>query len=307
MKLPETQPKILIVDDEQLNIEVLCDVLEEDGEMLFALNGETALQLAQEEMPDIILLDVMMPDMDGYEVCRRLKGNSATSHIPVIFVTALSQVADETKGLELGATDFITKPVSPPVVRARVKNHIELKRYRDFLTEIAFVDGLTQIPNRRRYDEFLDTEWRRAIRQESSLSMILMDIDHFKQFNDTYGHLEGDRCLQEIAAALENTLHRPADLAARYGGEEFACLLPETDMTGAMHLAEKLRAAIEQLKLPHKSSQTAEYVTISVGVSSVVATTEQASEDLFKLADKALYTAKETGRNKVVSADDCGD
>lgn len=307
MKLPETQPKILIVDDEQLNIEVLCDVLEEDGDMLFALNGETALQLAQEEMPDIILLDVMMPDMDGYEVCRRLKGNPSTSHIPVIFVTALSQVADETKGLELGATDFITKPVSPPVVRARVKNHIELKRYRDFLTEIAFVDGLTQIPNRRRYDEFLDTEWRRAIRQESSLSMILMDIDHFKQFNDTYGHLEGDRCLQEVAAALEKTLHRPADLAARYGGEEFACLLPETDMTGAMHLAEKLRTAIEQLKLPHKSSLTAEYVTISVGVSSVMATTEQTSEDLFKLADKALYTAKETGRNKVVSANDCGD
>ena len=205
------------------------------------------------------------------------------------------------------ATDFITKPGSPPVVRARVKNHIELKRYRDFLTEIAFVDGLTQIPNRRRYDEFLDTEWRRAIRQESSLSMILMDIDHFKQFNDTYGHLEGDRCLQEVAAALEKTLHRPADLAARYGGEEFACLLPETDMTGAMHLAEKLRTAIEQLKLPHKSSLTAEYVTISVGVSSVMATTEQTSEDLFKLADKALYTAKETGRNKVVSANDCGD
>ncbi len=305
MKLPETQPKILIVDDEHLNIEVLCDVLEDDAELLFALNGETALQLVQEEMPDIILLDVMMPDMDGYEVCRRLKENSATAHIPVIFVTALSQVADETKGLELGATDFITKPVSPPVVRARVKNHVELKRYRDFLTEIAFVDGLTQIPNRRRYDEFLDTEWRRAIRRETSLSMVLMDIDHFKQFNDTYGHLEGDRCLQDVAAALEKSLMRPADLAARYGGEEFACLLPETDMAGAMHLAEKLRDAVEQLKLPHKSSLTAAHVTISVGVASVIATAERASDDLFKLADKALYSAKETGRNKVVSADDC--
>lgn len=305
MKLPETQPKILIVDDEHLNIEVLCDVLEDDAELLFALNGETALQLVQEEMPDIILLDVMMPDMDGYEVCRRLKENPATAHIPVIFVTALSQVADETKGLELGATDFITKPVSPPVVRARVKNHVELKRYRDFLTEIAFVDGLTQIPNRRRYDEFLDTEWRRAIRRETSLSMVLMDIDHFKQFNDTYGHLEGDRCLQDVAAALEKSLMRPADLAARYGGEEFACLLPETDMAGAMHLAEKLRDAVEQLKLPHKSSLTAAHVTISVGVASVIATAERASDDLFKLADKALYSAKETGRNKVVSADDC--
>ena len=305
MKLPETQPKILIVDDEHLNIEVLCDVLEDDAELLFALNGETALQLVQEEMPDIILLDVMMPDMDGYEVCRRLKENSATAHIPVIFVTALSQVADETKGLELGATDFITKPVSPPVVRARAKNHAELKRYRDFLTEIAFVDGLTQIPNRRRYDEFLDTEWRRAIRRETSLSMVLMDIDHFKQFNDTYGHLEGDRCLQDVAAALEKSLMRPADLAARYGGEEFACLLPETDMAGAMHLAEKLRDAVEQLKLPHKSSLTAAHVTISVGVASVIATAERASDDLFKLADKALYSAKETGRNKVVPADDC--
>ena len=305
MKLPETQPKILIVDDEHLNIEVLCDVLEDDGEMLFALNGETALQLAQEEIPDIILLDVMMPDMDGYEVCRRLKENPATAHIPIIFVTALSQVADETKGLELGATDFITKPVSPPVVRARVKNHVELKRYRDFLTEIAFVDGLTQIPNRRRYDEFLDTEWRRAIRRETCLSMVLMDIDHFKQYNDTYGHLEGDRCLQEVAAALEKSLMRPADLAARYGGEEFACLLPETDMAGAMHLAEKLRDAVEQLKLPHKSSLTAEHVTISVGVASVIATAERASDDLFKLADKALYSSKETGRNKVVPADDC--
>ncbi|MRG72884.1 diguanylate cyclase [Alphaproteobacteria bacterium HT1-32] len=307
MKLPETQPKILIVDDEHLNIEVLCDVLEDDGEMLFALNGETALQLAQEEIPDIILLDVMMPDMDGYEVCRRLKENPATAHIPIIFVTALSQVADETKGLELGATDFITKPVSPPVVRARVKNHVELKRYRDFLTEIAFVDGLTQIPNRRRYDQFLDTEWRRAIRRETSLSMVLMDIDHFKQYNDTYGHLEGDRCLQEVAAALEKSLMRPADLAARYGGEEFACLLPETDMAGAMHLAEKLRDAVEQLKLPHKSSLTAEHVTISVGVASVVASTEREPEDLFKRADKALYSAKETGRNKVVSADNCRD
>ncbi|MEQ9200570.1 MAG: diguanylate cyclase, partial [Rhodospirillales bacterium] len=177
------------------------------------------------------------------------------------------------------------------------------KRYRDFLTEIAFVDGLTRIPNRRRYDEFLDTEWRRAIRRESRLSMVLMDIDHFKQFNDTYGHLEGDRCLQEVASTLAKSVHRPADLAARYGGEEFACLLPETDTSGAMHLAEKLRAAVEQLRLPHKSSLTAEHVTISIGVSSVVATPERSPEELFKLADKALYAAKESGRNKVVSAD----
>ena len=220
---------VLIVDDAPANIEVLSEALSDEYEVLFATSGQDALDVAAEQHPDLILLDVMMPEMDGYEVCTRLKGDTKTQTIPIIFVTAMDHEEEETKGLNVGAIDYLAKPIRPAIVRARVRNHLELKRYRDNLECLSSTDGLTGIANRRRFDEFLDREWLRARRCQTPLSLILMDIDLFKGYNDHYGHLAGDDCLRHLAREMTACLRRPTDLVARYGGEEFACLLPDTD------------------------------------------------------------------------------
>tara|TARA_R110000787_G_scaffold23762_3_gene67700 strand:+ start:111488 stop:112396 length:909 start_codon:yes stop_codon:yes gene_type:complete len=302
MNLPDTPSKILIVDDEPLNIEVLSETLEDMGDISFATDGDTALKLAAEIRPDIILLDVMMPGMDGYEVCRRLKESPETKNIPVIFVTALADEADEAKGIKIGAIDYVTKPVNATIVIARTRNHLELKRYRDYLTEIAFVDGLTEIANRRRFDEHIEMEWQRARRSSDWLSVVLLDIDHFKQFNDTYGHQAGDDCLRKVAAALKKVAHRPADLIARYGGEEFVGVLPQTDADGAEALGNALREAVSALNIPHKDSSAAGHVTISVGAASIEVPKDGEYSALVKAADNNLYKAKEGGRNRVVAS-----
>ncbi|EPR41072.1 response regulator receiver modulated diguanylate cyclase [Desulfovibrio sp. X2] len=290
---------VLIVDDNPENIEVLSASLGDEVEVLFATTGKDALELARTEQPDLILLDVMMPDMDGYRVCSELKSLPETIDIPVIFVTALSQEEEETRGLDAGAIDYVTKPISPPIVRARVRNHLELKRYRDVLRRLSAVDGLTGIANRRRFDEVLEAEWRRAQRTSSPLSMILCDIDHFKAYNDASGHLLGDECLRRVALALAAGVRRPADLVARWGGEEFACILPDTDHDGATKLAEKLRASVVALNLPHEASPTAPVVTASLGVATLIPTADLPPHDLVQLADDALYYAKKAGRNRV--------
>ncbi|WP_207707019.1 diguanylate cyclase domain-containing protein [Heliorestis acidaminivorans] len=299
MKSSEKQ-SILIVDDSRTNIMALAELLKDEWAIKIANNGATALRIAESKSPpDLILLDVMMPEMDGYEVCKRLKESPITKDIPVIFVTAMDSLENEEFGLSLGAIDYITKPISPPIVKARVRNHLELKKYRDILKESSRIDGLTGISNRRRFDEALSAEWRRALRYGSSLSLIMIDIDHFKNYNDSYGHLGGDECLRQVAQSLHSIPKRPLDLVARYGGEEFACLLPETEFTWALKIAEDLRSNVLALQLPHKSSPLSEQVTVSLGLTTLIPQKGQEAQFIIEEADRALYTAKEAGRNQV--------
>lgn len=292
--------KLLIVDDEPLNIEMLGEILGDDYDIVFATNGEDALRLSSSEQPDLILLDVVMPGMDGHAVCRRLKGDAHTHDIPVIFVTALSNEGDETCGLDLGAIDYITKPVRAQIVRARVRNHIELKRSQDLLKSLSRRDGLTGLANRRAFDSRFEQEWHRAQRNGTPLGLIMIDIDHFKTFNDTYGHLPGDDCLKRVASALAGAVERPADMVARYGGEEFACILPETDASGIAEVGEHLRAAVYDLAIPHAQSSVCDIVTVSLGGVCRSPTPGDRYQDLITAADGMLYEAKENGRNRGV-------
>jgi diguanylate cyclase (GGDEF)-like protein len=295
------KPNLLIADDTSTNIELLDAVLGADYEILFATSGAQALELAISQTPDLILLDIMMPEMDGFETCSRLKADQRTAEIPVIFVTALSREAEEARGLEVGAVDFIFKPFSPAVIRARVRNHLELKRQRDILRSLSFRDGLTGLANRRQLDQFLDQEWRRSQRGQTPISLILMDIDYFKSFNDALGHLAGDDCLRRIAQTLETSIHRAGDLIARYGGEEFVCVLPETGQSGAFAVAEKVQQLLAQLALPHPASSVAPAVTLSLGVATRIAGNGEKAEELLHDADQALYRAKAEGRNRIVA------
>jgi diguanylate cyclase (GGDEF)-like protein len=298
--MTKLKPTILIADDNSTNIELLDAVLGADYEILFATSGAQTLELAVAETPDLILLDVMMPEMDGFECCLQLKADQRTAEIPVIFVTALNREKEETRGLEVGAIDFISKPFSPAVIQARVRNHMELKRQRDFLRGLSFRDGLTGLANRRQLDQFLDQEWRRSLRSHAPLSLILMDIDYFKDFNDALGHLAGDDCLRKIAQTLETSIHRAGDLIARYGGEEFVCVLPETALRGAVSVAEKIQSLLADLALPHPRSSVSPYITLSLGVASDGAQNTESATTLLHAADQALYCAKAKGRNRIV-------
>ncbi|MBS4097135.1 MAG: PleD family two-component system response regulator [Sulfuricella sp.] len=295
------RPLILIVDDTPTNIQILAEALRTEYRVKVATSGKTALELADkpESRPDLILLDVMMPEMDGYEVCRRLKENPATHDIPVIFVTAKSDVTDEEQGLRLGAMDYIVKPFHLAIVKARVENHVNLKIKTDLLESLALIDGLTGIPNRRRFDETLESAWKRAQRESTPLALIMTDIDYFKPYNDNYGHGAGDHCLKTVAKALHNSLARPNDMVARYGGEEFVAVLPDTDAEGARQLAERWCAAIAALKLPHRFSAVADHVTVSAGYAALDPVHGQSPKEFLEMADKMLYRAKEQGRNRV--------
>jgi diguanylate cyclase (GGDEF)-like protein len=292
---------ILIVDDTSANIEILDGILNPEYEILFAMCGKDALEIAGEQIPDLILLDVVMPEMDGYEVCRQLKANLKTQDIPVIFITAMGQEEDESKGLNAGAIDYITKPVRASIVKARLRNHLELKRYRDSLKTLSTIDGLTGIPNRRTFDDALSQEWRRSRRSQAPLSLLMMDIDFFKAYNDHYGHVSGDDCLRQIARGIAESAQRPADLAARYGGEEFAVLLPETDLPGAVCMAGKVQHGVESLNIPHAFSSAADHITLSIGVATIIPTDQQSPLELIRSADELLYEAKQRGRAQVRS------
>jgi diguanylate cyclase (GGDEF)-like protein len=295
----EEKPNILIVDDASVNIHVLAKLLGEDYSLKIAKNGLTALKIASMEKLDLILLDIMMPEMDGYEVCRQLKSDDIMKEIPVIFITAKTEDKSETQGLELGAVDYITKPFNPKIVKLRVKNQIQLKRQQDILSQMSFIDGLTQISNRRAFDEYLDREWKRAIRKKSSISMLLMDIDYFKNYNDNYGHIAGDDCLRKIACELLNIHRRPGDMFSRYGGEEFASILTDTDLDGAKHMASKMLKRISELKIPHEFSPVTDHVTISIGVANFHPDQGMTHDQLIQNADRLLYQAKDHGRNRM--------
>lgn len=303
MQSEEKKPLVLIVDDTPTNIQVLAELLRMEYRVRVAGSGKVAFELIDKlGPPDIILLDVMMPEMDGYEVCRRLKQAPETKNVPVIFVTAKSDAVDEEYGLNLGAVDYIAKPFHLPIVAARVRNHINLKIKTDLLESQAMLDGLTNIPNRRRFDETLESEWKRAQRTGTPLSLIMADIDFFKRYNDNYGHGVGDDCLKKVAKSLANSIDRPSDMVARYGGEEFVVILPGTDAAGAHAIAERFRSHVEKLHIPHEYSDASKYVTVSVGLACVTPNAEMSQTDLLKLADEMLYQAKESGRNRVNSS-----
>lgn len=290
---------ILLVDDAPTNIQMLNETLKDDYRLFFATNGRDALRLVNESPPDLIILDVIMPDMDGYQVCRALKADGVLRDIPIIFITSMQQQEDELIGLELGAVDYIMKPFNPAVVRLRVRNQIQLKRQRDLLARLSNLDGLTGVPNRRALDACLEREWRRCQRSRKPLSLIMADIDHFKSYNDTYGHLQGDDCLKVISCQLQQALERPGDLLARYGGEEFIALLPETDADGAQLVANKMVQAVTALGLPHSGSPTTGCVSVSLGVATTHPKRSTSGTGLLEAADMALYQAKLAGRNRV--------
>lgn len=295
------RPKLLVVDDQPINIQVMYRCFAGDYQVFMATNGEQALGLCKSVMPDLILLDVVMPGLDGFEVCKRLKLDATTSHIPVIFVTSHTDPLQETHGLSVGAVDFIAKPVNPDVVRARVKTHLTLKFQSDLLRQLVFLDGLTGVFNRRYFDQQLSTEWARSSRNNTPLSLILLDVDYFKLFNDRYGHQSGDDALRMIAGALKSCLRRPADLVARYGGEEFACVLPETSYEDALLIAQDLERHIRQLAVPHETSPVDSVITISVGLATKPGPGQGDVQGLIGLADHLLYEAKNSGRGRVHS------
>jgi two-component system cell cycle response regulator len=421
------QATILIVDDAADNLAVLRKLMSQQGYQTFvASNGERALQIARRVQPDLILLDVVMPGMDGFETCRQLKNHAATQGIPVVFMSARTEADDVVAGFDLGAVDYISKPLRLAEVGARVRSQLQIRsrsenqgeqaerlrtivnnmaeglliieadgriqftnpacdkylgyregelagrsigellnplvareyldyfeRYaaapetahshgtreviirhcdgrsvcmdltltpmylrqplfigllhdithhklsEDALQRAAMVDPLTKIANRRHFDSFLEKEWQRALRSGQPLSLVVLDVDHFKLYNDTLGHPAGDACLAQVAQAVSSHALRPTDLAARYGGEEFVLLFAETDADSAHLLAEAIRAHIEALQLPHPRSPTSPWITVSIGVSTIHPNQFDSTEALFVAADRAMYVAKEGGRNQV--------
>lgn len=299
-QFPEARHRILLIDDEPIYRELIADILGDEYEILVAAEGVTGLEIAADKLPHLILLDLMMPGIDGFEVFRCLKADQRTREIPVIFITGRGDVEAETMGLKLGAVDYISKPVNADLVRARVSMQSRFKLMRDKLVLLAATDGLTGLANRFQFDTMLAYEYARHLRSGKELALIMLDIDQFKSFNDTYGHISGDECLREIAQAMTVTVSRATDLVARYGGEEFVVLLPETHLKGAVVIAERLRACISALRLPHRNSGTG-YVTASFGVVSGILHPDSSVTDAVHQADIQLYAAKAGGRNRVNS------
>ncbi len=296
---PVEPQKVLIVDDDALNRQVLADLLKPEYTVLLAKNGAQTLERAMRHAPDLILLDVMMPDMDGYDVLRHLRADPQTKHIAVIFISGLDRPEDEANGLKMGAADYIAKPFNATVVMARVALHLEVVRQRRILERLAHADGLTELANRRRFDEVYEVEWQRARRSGKPLSLAWIDIDCFKQYNDQYGHPAGDRALRAIARTANACMRRPADLAARYGGEELVLLMPDTNAADACDLVRSICEAIAALEIAHAGSIVAPVMTVSAGGATRLAGSMETAAAMFEAADVQLYRAKKGGRNRV--------
>ncbi len=302
--------KVLVADDSPTNLMIVQKYIETAGYTVIPVeDGLQAVKTFKEVDPDLVLLDVMMPNMDGFEAATRIRAfcEKKGKWIPIIFLTAMNQDEDLVKGIECGGDDYLTKPISRIVLNAKLKAMERIANMRQELEyanlrlkQLSEIDGLTGIANRRRFDDYFEREFRRAIRENSDLSLLLIDIDNFKAFNDYYGHQAGDDCLQNIATEIASTLKRPGDLLARYGGEEFAGVLPRTPLEGAQFLADELVRAAENLQIPHAKSTTSDFVTISIGYATVAADEfgDLNSARLIERADKALYQAKAHGRNR---------
>ncbi|MDG1580185.1 diguanylate cyclase [Pseudomonas sp. GOM6] len=293
------RPKLLVVDDQPLNIRVLNELFRHDHDVFMATRGEQAIAICREQRPDLVLLDVVMEGMDGYQVCRELQADPLTRDIPIIFVSAKGEEEDEAFGLELGAVDYISKPFNSNIVRARAKTHLTLKLQSDYLRSLTRLDGMTGIANRRCFDDNLNNAWAQACRSGSPLSLLMIDIDYFKRYNDHYGHQQGDLCLKQVAMALAGATSRPSDLVARYGGEEFACLLPDTQQEGAILIARKMLTEVEALAIAHPLSDVGDRVSLSIGVATLVPSAQADPTQLVRDADEQLYKAKHAGRGRM--------
>lgn len=290
--------KVLIIDDSRLDTQVLADILKEEYEVITALTGEEGLQKVLEEKPVLILLDIVMPVLDGFQILEKLKGMDSTKDIPVVFLTALSDEATEEKGFMKGAMDYIKKPFNPHVVRARVRTHVKLYLYmRTIETQMA-VDGLTGAYNRRAFEAKIEKLWAQAEKEKESLSLFIADIDYFKMVNDTYGHGEGDYVLKTAVNEMQKILLYKQAFLARYGGEEFAVLLYGKSMEEARELAEELREGIRRLNIPNVHSAVCPYLTVSIGGCTQIPGKQHTTEDLIQAADGMLYQAKNNGRNR---------
>lgn len=309
---------ILLVDDDPGAIQLMARLLVGEGSLRFATNGRDALRLARASVPDLVLLDAEMPGMSGFEVCAAFKADPALADVPVIFVTSHRDESFEVAGFAVGAVDFIAKPVNPQLVVVRVRSQLRVKRMADALRQSATVDALTGIANRRRLDEMLEREWLRSRRSRQPLALVMVDVDHFKLFNDRYGHPAGDACLRRVAQALSGACLRAGDLVARYGGEEFALVLPHTPLFGAEHVARRILDAVEALAIPHEASLVAPHVTVSAGIAcyseasavmpvasanAAASTSQDSIRRLIQAADSALYTAKGAGRARACVLD----
>ncbi len=318
---------ILIVDDRRENLLTL-ELLLEDADLLIvsAESGQEALARTLDYEFALILMDVQMPVMDGYETAELLRGNKRTRHIPIIFVTAAQRDREHMfKGYDAGAVDYLLKPLEPAVLKSKIGIFLEMFRQRQLLEEktreldakiieleqlqhrleesnkqlqhLSSVDGLTGLYNRRHFDDIFVAEWKSAVRRKKPMSIIISDIDNFKAYNDSYGHIAGDICLQQVAKGLLSALRRPIDMVCRYGGEEFTVILPDTDSIGAELVANRMREEIKRLQIPHASSSTGGFVTISSGISTMIPEHGQSASLLLDAADKALYRAKAEGRD----------
>ena len=292
------KPTILVVDDMTTTLLLLHDLLKDTYEVKIAKSGTKALEILDAPNDiDLILLDVEMPDINGYEVCKILKNNEQTKNIPVIFVTARNSEEDEEYGLNLGAIDYITKPFNKAIVKLRIKNYLDLKIKNDMLEKLSMYDGLTNIRNRRFFDETFEKTFSEIKRDKKSLAVLMIDIDFFKPYNDNYGHGQGDETLRKVAKALEKTIKRPSDFVARYGGEEFVILLKDIDKTGLQTVANNLLNAVRELKITHEFSKIENYVTVSIGVSYYNSSSDITKLELLLKADETLYNVKNSGRN----------
>jgi len=297
------KPTLLLVDDTPSNLRLLCDALAPEYELLIATNGDKALEIASRApVLDAILLDIMMPGMDGYEVCRRLKMLSRVQDVPVLFLTAANSEQSEEIGFGVGASDYIAKPFCVPVLKARLHAQVEWRRRAVMLEQLALIDPLTGLGNRRRFDQALDNEWKRALRQQTPLGLMIIDVDNFKAFNDRYGHGVGDQVLRFVGDSLRSVVKRPSDQLVRYAGDEFAVLLPDTTEAGARALAEHLVQVVHEPQQPLDLVGEALGVSVSVGFCAVIPDGRREPADLVRLADAALFEAKRQGRNRACSA-----
>jgi diguanylate cyclase (GGDEF)-like protein len=302
--------RILLVDDDLVVRAKVSESLEQDGfQVILAKNGDDGIAAYQEYRPDLILVDAVMPILDGFEFCEQLK-NLGERLTPILMITSLDDNDSVDRAFASGATDYITKPINLSILRQRVRNLVrqsyliknqlsELQQANQNLKLLANIDSLTKLSNRRDFDRYIEQEWERMQRSRSPLSLIMCDVDFFKNYNDKYLHPNGDKCLIKVAMALRNTVRRTGDLVARYGGEEFAVILPNTDALGAVSVAEKIRLAVKDLQITHEASAIAPYVTVSVGVSTIIPTHESEFQTLIDTADRALYQAKSQGRDRV--------
>ncbi|MGJ0309042.1 GGDEF domain-containing response regulator [Aliarcobacter cryaerophilus] len=292
------KPTILVVDDMTTTLLLIHDLLKDTYEVKIAKSGTKALEILNAPNDiDLILLDIEMPDINGYDVCKRIKNNETIKNIPIIFITGRTSQEDEEYGLNLGAIDYITKPFNKAIVKLRIKNYLNLKIKNDMLEKLSMYDGLTNIRNRRFFDETFEKTFNEIKRDKKSLAVLMIDIDFFKPYNDNYGHGQGDETLRKVAKALEKTIKRASDFVARYGGEEFVILLKDIKKDGVEAVANNLLNAVRELKITHEFSKIENYVTISIGASFYNSNSDVTKLELLLKADETLYNVKNSGRN----------